>query len=43
MGVYDEINVKITGQVPEETGEIVVAELNLIAKRYGLEIEGGSR
>lgn len=44
MGIFQEVNFKIKGQVKDETGGLrtyntIEAELNLIAAKYGLEVE----
>lgn len=40
MGAYDVINIKITGQVkPCGDGRLVIAELNLIVAKYGLDMD----
>ncbi|GAG18924.1 unnamed protein product [marine sediment metagenome] len=40
MGCFDEINIKITGQVkPVGQGRILIAELKVIVARYDLKLE----
>jgi hypothetical protein len=40
MADFDEINIKITGQVkPIGQGRILIAELKVITARYDLELE----